>query len=84
MLGAYSISKSALLTMAKALSFELAESGIRINTVCPGVVKTKFSGALLQMEEQIAPQFALKRFAGADEISGIIQIINIVIITYYF
>ena len=58
--------------MGRALSFELADSGIRINTVCPGVVKTKFSGALLKMEKQIAPQFALKRFAEPDEISGLL------------
>ena len=80
LLGAYSISKSALLTMAKALSFELADSGIRINTVCPGVVKTKFAGALLQMENQIAPQFALKRFAEPDEISGNILLYIIIYI----
>ena len=70
MLGAYSVSKAALLSMARALSFELADSGIRINTVCPGVVKTKFAGALVDMEDVLAQQFAMKRFGEPHEISG--------------
>ena len=56
--------------MARALSFELADSGIRINTVCPGVVKTKFAGALVDMEDVLAQQFAMKRFGEPHEISG--------------
>jgi len=73
MLGAYSVSKAALLSMARALSFELADSGIRINTVCPGVVKTKFAGALVDMEDVLAQQFAMKRFGEPHEISGLVS-----------
>ena len=55
-LGAYSVSKAAICSMVRSLAFELGPSGIRINTVCPGVVKTKFAGALVDMEEHIANQ----------------------------
>ena len=45
-LGAYSISKTALLGMCKVLSVELARKGIRVNAVAPGLIKTKFSEGL--------------------------------------
>ena len=55
-LGAYSASKAAICSMVRSLAYELGPSGIRINAVCPGVVKTKFAGALVDMEEHIAHQ----------------------------
>lgn len=73
MLGAYSVSKTALLGLCKVLSQELAPLNIRVNCVCPGVVKTKFAGAILDMEEELAPQFAMGRFAEPREISGIVS-----------
>jgi len=72
MLGAYSVSKTALISLSKVLAMELADEGIRVNTVCPGVVKTKFAGAIVEMEDQVSQQFALKRFAVPDEMSGIV------------
>ena len=39
----YSISKTALLGMTKALAPECAEMNIRVNGVAPGVIYTKFS-----------------------------------------
>ena len=46
MIGAYSISKTALLGLTKALAPELANSNIRINCLAPGIIKTKFSKAV--------------------------------------
>lgn len=76
MLGAYSVSKTALISLSKVLAMELADEGIRVNTVCPGVVKTKFAGAIVEMEDQVAQQFALKRFAVPDEMSGIVAFLS--------
>lgn len=45
-LGAYSITKTALLGMCKVLSVELARRGIRVNAVAPGLIQTKFSEKL--------------------------------------
>ena len=61
LLGAYSVSKAALCSMVRSLAFELGPSGIRVNAVCPGVVKTKFSGALIEMEDEIAHQVSVKQ-----------------------
>ncbi len=42
-MGIYGIAKSALEMMTKVLAVELAEAGIRVNAVAPGMVKTEFS-----------------------------------------
>ena len=42
----YSVSKTALLGLTKALSFELSPDNIRVNCVAPGIVDTKFAGAV--------------------------------------
>uniref|UniRef100_A0A3Q2PX97 Dehydrogenase/reductase (SDR family) member 4 n=1 Tax=Fundulus heteroclitus TaxID=8078 RepID=A0A3Q2PX97_FUNHE len=42
-LGPYSVSKTALLGLTKALAPELAQSNIRVNCVAPGIIKTRFS-----------------------------------------
>ena len=46
-LGAYSVSKTTLLGLAKALSNEMASDNIRFNCVAPGVVPTKFASAVI-------------------------------------
>ncbi len=67
------VSKTALLGLCRVLSQELAAMDIRVNCVCPGVVKTKFAGAILEMEEELSGQFSMKRFAEPHEISGIVS-----------
>lgn len=62
----YSVSKTALLGLTKALSFELSPDNIRVNCVAPGIIDTKFSGAVsfilmicLTKIYQIFPTFQL-------------------------
>lgn len=50
MLGAYSVSKTALFGLTKALSQDLAGDNIRVNGVAPGVIRTKFASALHESE----------------------------------
>ena len=38
--GAYSVSKAAVIMLTKVMAMELAEKGIRVNAVCPGLIKT--------------------------------------------
>lgn len=45
-LGPYSVSKTALLGLTRALAPELAHSNIRVNCVAPGIIKTSFSSAV--------------------------------------
>lgn len=51
LIGAYSISKTALLGLTKALVNPCMEKGIRINAIAPGVIKTKFSKALWENDK---------------------------------
>lgn len=46
MLGAYSVSKTALLGLTKVVAMDLAENNIRVNCVAPGIIKTKFASAV--------------------------------------
>lgn len=50
LLGAYSVSKTALLGLTKALAIDLVNDKIRVNCVAPGVIETKFAGALHESE----------------------------------
>ena len=47
-MGAYSISKAALNMLTKSQAYEWGRYGIRVNTIAPGLIKTKFSSALWQ------------------------------------
>lgn len=51
-LGAYSITKTAILGMCKSLSVEFAREGIRVNAVAPGLIQTKFSEMLWKHNDE--------------------------------
>lgn len=72
-LGAYSVSKSGLLGLMRALAKELGPSGIRVNAVAPGLIETRFSAALFQDRaayERIIGQTPLGRHGQPDDIGG--------------
>jgi dehydrogenase/reductase SDR family protein 4 len=46
-LGAYSVSKTALLGLTKVLAQEVGHTGIRVNCISPGVIQTKFSSMVI-------------------------------------
>ncbi|CAF0761281.1 unnamed protein product [Adineta ricciae] len=62
LIGAYSVSKTALLGLTKALVNPCQEKGIRINGIAPGIIKTKFSKALWEGGEDTDTKTA--SFAG--------------------
>ncbi|CAN9509281.1 unnamed protein product [Ophioblennius macclurei] len=74
-LGPYSVSKTALLGLTRALAPELAHSNIRVNCVAPGVIKTRFSQALWENQDimdQFKAQLCIKRVGQPAEIGGVI------------
>ncbi|AFY93290.1 SDR family oxidoreductase [Chamaesiphon minutus] len=72
----YSASKAAMISLAKTLSGELIERGIRVNAVSPGPIATPILGksglpaeALHQVTEMLRSQIPLKRFGNPIEIA---------------
>ena len=73
-LGLYSISKSAMIAMSKVLAREWGADHIRVNTVCPGLVRTKFSEALISNDKilkMVMAKQALPQIAEPDDIAGL-------------
>ncbi|XP_077401085.1 dehydrogenase/reductase SDR family member 4 [Vanacampus margaritifer] len=74
-LGSYSVSKTALVSLTRALAPELAQSNIRVNCVAPGLIKTDFSAPLWQNDDIVdhfKKQMCIKRVGEADEIGGVV------------
>ncbi|XP_041987553.1 tropinone reductase-like 3 isoform X4 [Aricia agestis] len=72
-LGAYSVSKTALVGLTKAISNEVVGENIRVNCVAPGVVPTKFASAITSNEmgaEVSLSNVPMKRFGKASEIAA--------------
>lgn len=72
-LGAYGVSKAAVNAMTQVLAAELGPSGIRVNAIAPGVVRTRFSEALWKdprAEEGAARRLPLGRIAEPEDIVG--------------
>lgn len=51
--GIYSVTKGAVLNMTKSFARECGPEGIRCNAILPGLIRTKFAGALLADQEQL-------------------------------
>lgn len=73
-LSLYSVSKAALVMLSKTQAKEWGSAGIRSNSICPGLVKTKFSSALWQNEKLLAhmtKQLPLGKMAMPEEMAGL-------------
>lgn len=74
---AYSATKAAMRSLARTAAAELAERGIRVNTVAPGPIVTPIFGRTGLPKEQIdefakniISQVPLKRFGQPEEVAG--------------
>jgi len=75
-LGAYSVSKTALLGLTKVLSHTLGARGIRINCIAPGLIKTKFSSALWKTDgvsEKHVEGQPIKRLGEPEDCAGAVS-----------
>lgn len=73
-LGIYSVSKAALNMLTKVQAKEWGPDGIRVNAICPGLIKTKFSEALWSNEQVLArftKHLPIARMGTVDEIAGL-------------
>jgi NAD(P)-dependent dehydrogenase (short-subunit alcohol dehydrogenase family) len=73
-LGIYSTSKAAILMLSKNQAKEWGKHGVRVNAICPGLIKTKFSAALWQNEKilgKIQKTLPSQRMGMPEEMVGL-------------
>lgn len=72
-IGLYSLSKAALVALARNLAVEWGPSGVRVNAISPGMVRTEFARPLMDDAERLQKRTALtplRRVAEPHEIAG--------------
>lgn len=74
---AYSAAKGGVIALTRALAQELGPSGIRVNCVAPGVIRTDMNGALSGPElEQLTGQTPLGRVGEPEEVAAAIAFLS--------
>jgi NAD(P)-dependent dehydrogenase (short-subunit alcohol dehydrogenase family) len=69
-IGHYNVTKAALLHLTRTFAADLAP-GVRVNAICPGLVKTEFARALWEPgEEAIAKRMPLRRLGQPEDIAN--------------
>ncbi len=73
-IGIYSASKAAIVNLSKAMAQDWGRDGIRVNAICPGLIKTRFSEALWQDDgtrERFEARIPLGRIGETDDLAGL-------------
>ncbi len=73
-IGTYHMSKLADLGLVRNLALEYGPHGVRVNAICPGLIKTDFSRALWdnpQAKERAETQTPLRRLGEPDDFKGV-------------
>lgn len=73
-LGTYNISKLADIALVRNLAAELGPKGVRVNAICPGLIKTDFAQALWDNPEaaqRVNEQTPLRRLGEAEDLKGV-------------
>jgi NAD(P)-dependent dehydrogenase (short-subunit alcohol dehydrogenase family) len=72
-LGAYSVSKAAVIMLTRVLARELAPMGVRVNAIAPALIETRFSEALWKTPEILERYLAatpMGRTGQPEEVAG--------------
>jgi dehydrogenase/reductase SDR family protein 4 len=73
-IGIYSVSKAAIINLSKAMAQDWGKDNIRVNAICLGLIKTKFSEALWQNDETLEGflrHIPLGRAGNPEDIAGL-------------
>jgi len=80
-IAAYSASKHAVIGLTKSAAWECANTGVRVNCVCPGLIDSRMLTTILQgrnpgnepvSNEKIAERIPARRFGQASEVASIV------------
>lgn len=73
-IGIYSVSKAAIINLTQVMAQDWGADNIRINAICPGLIKTKFSEALWSNEkilDRFLQHIPLGRAGEPDDVAGL-------------
>lgn len=73
MMGIYSMTKAAVITLTKALARELGGAGVRCNCICPGLTETRFASVLIntpEIHDRYVAAAPMGRHAQPEEMVG--------------
>lgn len=74
-LGTYNITKLADIALVRNLAMEWGPRGVRVNAICPGLIRTDFAKALWdnpEAAERVTTQTPLRRFGEPEDFEGIV------------
>lgn len=75
-MAAYSASKHAVLGLTKSAALEYGRSNIRVNAVCPGVIRTAMFDRAVQADPKVGPAVAklhpVGRIGEAEEVAAVV------------
>lgn len=73
----YGTTKAGVVALTKGLARELAQYGINVNAIAPGVVETSMTGSLLTPERRkaVLAGIPLGRFASTDDIAHVVALL---------
>jgi NAD(P)-dependent dehydrogenase (short-subunit alcohol dehydrogenase family) len=72
-LGAYAISKAAVMQLARNLAVEWASRNVRVNCIAPGLIRTDFARAIWEIPEvyrRAVAGYPLGRIGEPDDVAG--------------
>ncbi len=70
--GIYSVTKAGLIMLTKVLAREMGAAGVRVNCICPGVIRTQLSRALWDDEKTAKAWISRKALGRVGEVEELI------------
>lgn len=72
---AYATSKGAIITFTRAMAKELGPKGIRVNSLCPGMISTSFHDTFTkdQVRKNVANSTPLRREGNSSEVADAVK-----------